>query len=160
MAKRKTTNGYVPLSDEELLQQIREAQKRTAIALATESRPTSVHYDRASGAIVVTMANGAFFGFPVDLSPWLANASPEDLALVEITPLKEGLYWPTLDVDLYIPGLIRTLLFTPSWIMQEFGRAGGESRSPAKARAARRNGARGGRPRKVASSRKRSTPLK
>jgi hypothetical protein len=51
-----------------------------------------------------------------------------------------------LDIDIYLPGLLSEMLgIKPGAVL---GRKGGTRRSPAKQRASRRNGLRGGRPKK------------
>jgi hypothetical protein len=97
--------------------------------------------------VVVELTNGAFFGFPAHLGQGLRGASPEDLAEVEVSPSGEALHWERLDVDLRVPALLHGVFGTKAW-MRELGRAGGRVRSKAKTRAARLNGAKGGRPRK------------
>ncbi len=87
---------------------------------------------------------------PVDLLQDLQNASLNDLAEIEITPLGNGLHWPRLDADVLVEGLIHGIYGSRSWMAAQMGRVGGSSTSPAKAAAARRNGAKGGRPRNVA----------
>jgi len=57
-----------------------------------------------------------------------------------------GLHREALDVDLSIPGLLAGLFGTKAYMARHAGRA----TSPAKAAAARANGAKGGRPRKSA----------
>ena len=57
-----------------------------------------------------------------------------------------GLHWEALDADLSVPGLLAGLFGTRAFMARQAGRA----TSPAKAAAARANGARGGRPRKSA----------
>jgi hypothetical protein len=78
----------------------------------------------------------------------LAGASPDELAQVEVTPSGEGLHWETLDVDLSIPALMVGIFGTKAW-MAELGSRGGSVTSTTKAKAARKNGKRGGRPRKT-----------
>ncbi|MEQ9001854.1 MAG: DUF2442 domain-containing protein [Coleofasciculus sp. B1-GNL1-01] len=43
--------------------------------------------------------NGASFLFTPELVQGLADASPDDLAQVELIPSGEGLHWETLDVE-------------------------------------------------------------
>jgi coenzyme F420-0:L-glutamate ligase/coenzyme F420-1:gamma-L-glutamate ligase len=62
-----------------------------------------------------------------------------------------GLYFPALDVDLYVPGLLQGIFGSKSWTAARSGAKGGASKSTVKAAAARANGASGGRPRKVSS---------
>jgi hypothetical protein len=72
------------------------------------------------------------------------------LAQVEVDGAGFNLHWPTLDVDLYVPALVAGIFGTRAWMTRELARRAGLATSPAKAEAARRNGARGGRPRKTA----------
>ena len=61
-----------------------------------------------------------------------------------------NLHWPGLDVDLYVPALVAGIFGTRTWITRELARVAGQATSPKKVTAARSNGAKGGRPRKVA----------
>jgi hypothetical protein len=60
------------------------------------------------------------------------------------------LRWASLDVDLYVPALVAGIFGTRSWMTRELAAIAGRSKSAAKAAAARANGKKGGRPRKVA----------
>ncbi len=73
-----------------------------------------------------------------------------------------SLHWPELDLDVYVPNLIKNIYGTKKW-MSALGRRGGMVRSAAKCRSSRKNGAKGGRPRKNEESSSlisASTPLK
>ncbi|PZP25441.1 MAG: DUF2442 domain-containing protein, partial [Kocuria rhizophila] len=52
--------------------------------------------------------------------------------------------------DVYVPGFMKGIYGTRRWMAALLGAEGGKSSSPAKAAAARTNGAKGGRPRKQA----------
>lgn len=110
-------------------------------------RARSARYERETGRVVVELGKGCTFAFPTQLAQGLRGADPELLEQVEIAPPGTGLHWEELDVDLSIPGLLQGVFGTREW-MRELGRAGGSVRSEAKARAARINGRKGGRPRK------------
>ena len=56
-----------------------------------------------------------------------------------------GLHWPQLDEDYSVPGLMNGVFGAAKWLAARAGRGTSE----AKAAAARANGAKGGRPRKV-----------
>jgi hypothetical protein len=73
----------------------------------------------------------------------LRDATPAQLAHVEIEGPGTGLVWPDLDVAHDIPGLVDGIFGTRRY-MAQLGRAGGSKTSPAKAAAARKNGAKGG----------------
>lgn len=110
----------------------------------------SARYDRRRRRVVVRLNTGIEVTFPVALAEGLSDASPEDLAEIEISPTGLGLHWPRLDADLYVPALLRGVLGSRSWMAAQMGKAGGKSRSPAKTAAARKNGRKGGRPRRAA----------
>jgi hypothetical protein len=112
-----------------------------------EPRARSARYDAGLDRIVVELTNGCQFVFPPALVEGLAEASSAALAKVEITPAGGGLHWEELDVDLSVPSLALGVFGTRSW-MQALASRGGSSRSPAKARASRTNGRKGGRPRR------------
>jgi hypothetical protein len=122
------------------------ALERGRAVRASEPRATAARYDRASGRIMVELDNDCTFAFPPRLAQGLEDASDEQLAAVEILGQGYGLHWEGLDVDLSIPGLMAGVFGAKAWIARRAGRA----TSPAKAAAARANGAKGGRPRKVA----------
>lgn len=122
-------------------QRMREA-RRAGYAVAA-------HYDPERARVVVTLHTGVEVAFPPDLAQELAGAAPEDLAEIEITPSGLGLHWPRIDGNVYIPSLMQGEFGNRRWMAALLGAAGGSSRSPAKAAAARANGRRGGRPRKA-----------
>lgn len=110
---------------------------------------TSVHYDRRAARVVGGLSSGLELAFPPHLAQGLAGAAPADLAVVEITPTVLGLHWPRLDADLYLPALLQGAFGSPRWMAGVLGKSGGQARTAAKANAARENGRKGGRPRKV-----------
>ena len=130
-----------------------ESQVRAQLAAADRGeeigqRAVKVRYDRRSGRIHVELSDGCLFAFPAALGEGLRYASPEDLAAVTITPTGLGLRWERLDADLYVPALLQGRFGSVAW-MSELGRQMGRARTPAKAAAARANGKKGGRPRKL-----------
>jgi hypothetical protein len=128
--------------------QIDAALERGRTARLQEPRATAARYDRRSGRVIVELANGCTFAFPPHLAQGLEAASDEQLSQVEILGAGSGLHWEAFDADLSIPGLLAGLFGTKAYMAQQAGRA----RSPAKAAAARTNGAKGGRPRRSAQS--------
>jgi hypothetical protein len=128
--------------------QIDAAEARGRDALANEPRALAARYDRKAGRIIVDLASGATFAFPPGLGQGLEAATPDQLAAVEIAGAGFGLHWEALDVDLFVPALMAGSFGTKAW-MRELARRAGSVTSPAKAAAARANGAKGGRPKKV-----------
>ena len=99
--------------------------------------------------LVVVLAGGAELHVPVTAVEGLADAAPEDLRVIEITPAGTGLHFPNIDADIHVPGLVAGVTGSRRWMAAQHGRSGGAVRSERKAEAARANGRRGGRPRKV-----------
>lgn len=128
--------------------QAQAAEANGRAMLDAEPRAVAARYDRKSARIVVDLSNGATFAFPAGLGQGLEEASAEQLALVEVSGAGFGLTWAGLDVDLSIPSLLAGRFGSKSW-MSELARRAGQTRSPAKAAAARQNGKKGGRPRKA-----------
>jgi hypothetical protein len=122
------------------------AEERGRIALQTEPRAASARYDRRRKQIDVMLTNGCSFAFPPRMAQGLEDASDDQLAALKILGQGYGLHWEALDVDLSIPGLLAGIFGTRSYM----ARRAGQATSPAKATAARANGAKGGRPRKSA----------
>ena len=131
----------VELTDEDY----EAALERGRVAEATEPRAKSAHYDAKSGRVVIDLKNGSTFAFPARLAQGLEHATDQQLAEVEVLGTGSGLHWETLNVDYTVPGLLAGIFGTRRHMAQHAGR----STSPAKAAAARANGAKGGRPRKA-----------
>ena len=125
--------------------EIAAAEERGRIMMETQPRAASARYDPKSERIIVDLTNGATFAFPPRLVQGLENATAEQLAEIEVLGMGFGLHWETLDVDFSVAGLVNGIFGTAKWMAARAGRA----ISPAKAAAARANGAKGGRPRKT-----------
>lgn len=132
---------------------ITEQQASTAETRMQEMRhagyAVAARYDRRAARIVVRLNSGLELAFPPDLAEGLADAAPDDLAEIEISPSGLGLHWPRIDADLYIPALLQGVFGSKNWMARQLGASGGRVRSGAKIAAARENGRRGGRPRKT-----------
>jgi hypothetical protein len=139
------------LTDAEILAKIPAAMAATEEADRTEPRAAAASYDPGTGRVRIDLTNGCAFEFPAALAQGLGEAAPGDLAQVEVYPGGEGLRWDALDVDLSVPGLLAGVFGGEAWMRQmgrQMGQKGGSARTQSKARAARENGKRGGRPRK------------
>jgi hypothetical protein len=123
------------------------AIERGNAAWKNEPRAAAARYDAQQGQIIVKLTNGCTFSFPPKLAQGLETATDEELAQVEILGAGYGLHWESLDADFSVPGLLSGLFGTAAYMAR---RAGG-AKTPAKAAAARANGAKGGRPRKAIS---------
>jgi hypothetical protein len=133
---------------------IAAAKRRGAQSLRSEPRARAARYHRASGRVHVDLTNGCSFAFPARQAQGLAAASDAELARVEILGPGLALHWERLDVDLSVPGLLAGLFGTKAYMDRQRAARAGAATSTAKAAAARRNGAKGGRPRKTAPARR------
>ena len=79
--------------------------------------------------------------------PGLQRAAASKIGSIVVSPAGDALSWPSLDVDVYVPGLVERA-FGSRLFAAATGRRGGQTRSKAKVAAAKANGAKGGRPRK------------
>ena len=132
-------------------QELAQAEARMQ-ALRQAGYAVAARYDRRTSRIVVRLNTGLELAFPPALAEGLANAPPEDLTPIEISPTGLGLHWPKLDADLYIPALLQGVFGSRQWMAAQLGAAGGRARSATKAASSRANGRKGGRPRKKAAS--------
>jgi hypothetical protein len=123
---------------------VREAREADRI----EPRAGAVRYDAERGLVLVELRSGFAFGFPPERIDGLESAAAADLGDVRTSPSGDGLHWDNLNVDASLTGLIAEALNLREWAPRFMGQA----RSEAKARAARLNGLKGGRPRRSASS--------
>ena len=135
------------LSDADILAQIPAARAREAQARQQGLRATSARYDRTAERVVLELTNGCLFGFPVRSIPALRTATAPQRAAVEIDGSGGAVRWAALDIDLSVPGLLLAAV-SPAERRQHLASLVGKSTSVQKAAAARKNGAKGGRPRK------------
>lgn len=109
---------------------------------------SAARYDRRVSRVVISFASGIDVSFAPRQVQGLERARPADLAVIEISPSRLGLHFPSLDADVYIPALLEGFFGSRSWMAAEIGKRGGASTSEAKVAASKRNGRLGGRPRK------------
>lgn len=129
-------------------EEIETANRRAKEMKATHPRAESARYDRRIGRIVIQLSTNVDVAFSPRDAQGLENATPAELSAIEITPSRFGIHFPKLDADLYLPALLEGFLGSRKWMASRLGAEGGKSRSAAKTLAAKRNGRRGGRPRK------------
>ena len=128
--------------DAEIDRAIERAKKTQRDPLAT-----GVEFKSGPGLdlLILKLSDGRRHVIPREELQGLQSATEEQIGRVEILGSGTGLHWPDLDVDLYVPGLLRGVYGNKKW-MAQIGRRGGSVRSAAKKRAARANGMKGGRP--------------
>src|SRR4029077_13821557 len=113
----------------------------TATAAGKERRrhgdlAIAADYNPRSKRLRIELASGAAVCVPVTKIQGLADIAASKIKAVQIDGNGYGLYWPELDVDVSVPGLIAGCFGTRAW-MTALGRNGGKSTSVAKANAAR-----------------------
>jgi hypothetical protein len=121
----------------------RTMREKTPIVVAAR-------YNPKLSRIVLSLSSGLDITFPPQCAEGLERASSAELKEIEIYPSGMGIYFPKLDVDLYVPALLEGSLGSRKWMAARLGTAGGSSTSSAKRRASRANGKLGGRPRRSA----------
>jgi hypothetical protein len=137
------------LTAAEINAQIPAARARDAAERRAGLRASKAWYDPSENRVMLLLTNGVLAGIPVGKIKYLARVKPAELQAVTLTPGGYGVCWDSLDVDLSVPDLILDA-FGRAPLMGALGSLGGRATSESKAAAARRNGARGGRPRKHA----------
>lgn len=119
-----------------------------------DPRVVRAEYRAETDHVNLHFSDGLIVSIPRDHLQGLGKANRAELAKIEIVGNGTGLHWPLLDVDHYVLGLLQHRFGTKRWAA-EIGRKGGLVKSESKAKAARRNGLAGGRPRAKALQRSR-----
>jgi hypothetical protein len=110
----------------------------------------SARFDRRSRRVLVEMDNGCLFAFPAKLVQGLEQATLEELADIELLGGGYALHWPRVNADIRIESALAGIFGSKKWMMRLAAKEAGERTSEKKASAARANGTKGGRPRKLA----------
>jgi hypothetical protein len=95
--------------------------------------------------LIIGLSNQRRLVLPIEDLQGLGNATHQQLQNYELLGLGTGISFPDLDVDLYVPALIEGVYGNRRW-MARLGSRGGKAKTEAKRKAARTNGAKGGRP--------------
>ena len=127
-----------------------ETAKARGEARMRGPRAESAHYDAGRNRVIVRLTTGVELGFAPRDVEGLQDASVDDLKVIEVEAFGLGIHFPKLDADLYVPALLAGVLGSKRWMAAQLGAAGGRTRSAANAAASRKNGKRGGRPRRSA----------
>jgi len=127
------------------------ARARGALRARDGSALVSARYNARRDTLDLRFRGGGSMVIPRSLVPGLGRVAAADLDAPVVSPAGDALCWPTLDLDVYVPGLVARAFGTHLFAAAT-GRQGGRRRTKAKAVAAKLNGAKGGRPRKKLSA--------
>jgi hypothetical protein len=111
----------------------------------SDPRAQTVEHIPALNLLIVGLSNQRRLVLPIEDVQGLEKATHEQIENYELLGRGTGISFPELDVDLYIPALIEGVYGNRRW-MAQLGKKGGRAKTEAKRRAARTNGAKGGRP--------------
>lgn len=165
------------LKELEFQLQLEAANRRGLESSVREVRALSVHFDRASNNLVLSLRGGLTLLVPAHLLQGVASALPEQIEHVEIAADGAALRFDELDADFAVQDIASGAFGTRAWMQHleavgaldessvlrrrqvdellgvqtasRMGRKGGSARTEEKTAASRANGAKGGRPRKT-----------
>jgi hypothetical protein len=123
------------------------ARARGNARVSDPSAVVDARYNSNADSIELRFRGGGLMLITRSIVPGLKRASASNLEPVVVSPAGDALSWPSLDVDVYVPGLVERT-FGSRLFAASTGRRGGRRRSKAKAAGAKANGAKAGRPRK------------
>jgi len=138
--------GTSRFDDEEI------ARARKLDAEKFRRAPVAVSYEPESDTLTITMPSGALVIIP---RRWLRNVrGMRGIPKSAFKKIKMGVDRRSFDIDAYDMQISSFGLLRHAVMGEDPYARAGSATSPAKARAARRNGAKGGRPRKKAATRR------
>lgn len=115
---------------------------------AREPRAVATFYDAKRDRIVVELTTELELAIPRRMLQGLSDATPEQLARVQVLGSGTAIAWNDLDVGFTVRALVSSIFGTKEW-MAALGHVGGSVKSKRKATTSRQNGAKGGRPKKA-----------
>lgn len=115
-----------------------------------EPHALNARYDDKHERIVVELDNGCLFAFPAHHVQGLEKADASALADIELLGEGYALHWPRVNASLRVEGALAGLFGSRKWMQRLAASNAGSKTSARKTSAARENGKKGGRPKKVA----------
>jgi hypothetical protein len=126
-----------------------EAALERAKPQDSEPRALTVEHIPSLNLLIVGLSNQRRLVLPTEEVQGLGSATHEQMRNYKLIGRGTGICFPELDVDLYVPALIEGVYGNRRW-MAQLGKKGGRAKTEAKQIAARANGAKGGRPTRIA----------
>lgn len=153
-AEVMTTNtiGTKPYSIPQLRKMVLESRRKSQRRSKRLPVATAVACDPKTG-VTLTMEDGCRVFIPLAEFHELHGATDRELREVVLRFKGHTIEWPQLDMQFPVCETVAELFGMKFLMAEQFGRRGGQTKSPAKTAASRANGLKGGRPRnKVAVS--------
>ena len=138
--------GYKSITDE----QYEAGRAAGRVRLSSALRAESVRFDSDSQTVVIRLSDKVSVGVSKATFTEWDTLSDDEMRDIRLSAVRDALAVGTHDVQVSIEGLLRDVMPEPL-LNRAFAQRGGAATSPAKALAARVNGARGGRPKKAVS---------
>jgi hypothetical protein len=145
MAKHRVLT--TPSEIDKAIEAGKQHQRKELLVESVEYDPTPSH-----DYLTLHLNNGHRHLIPREDLQGMGEASLEAIRDVRVIGGGTALHWPQLDLDFYVPALLRNKYGNMQW-MQHLGRKGGSAKTELKRKAAQENGAKGGRPRKITEDR-------
>src|SRR5690242_7356277 len=83
-----------------------QARARGRSRVADPSSVVDARYDSDTEAIDLKFGGGGSMSIPRRIVPGLERAAPSKLEAIVVSPAGDALSWPSLDIDVYVPGLV------------------------------------------------------
>jgi hypothetical protein len=96
-------------------QEHEEATRRGDELVKSEPGAIRARFDPIAGLVVIDLNRGYSISFPPARAQGLENAKSEELAECEITAAGLGIYFPKVDVDLWVPALVKGRFGNDRW---------------------------------------------
>lgn len=130
-------------------QDYKDALERGRSAMSREPYATGARFNSRTHLLSVVFSNGMVVGVDVRTAPVLSAVPQSALTDPYVTPGGDGLLFDKAELSVSIPGLLGPLL-PEDVARQKISAVMGRVSSSKKTAAAQANGAKGGRPRKLA----------
>jgi hypothetical protein len=128
--------------------ELREAGRIARVRERTATKIRSAHYDRDTDTVVVALSTGATIGVPRKFIVGFAKAAPSDLTVLQISGARETIWCDVVDDGVLLDQLL--VIAAGEDTLASIGASINASKtSPARAKASRANGLKGGRPKKT-----------